>query len=126
MFESRTETTFRIKAIAEALGFILSPWMSDCGKGVVVICRLGAACGGGRVGLRRRFKAPISSEARVRIPSFALFDVGLISTGLESGRLTFGDGFLRYYAPIFLGRVRESIPSPNTELGRSRGHFFLN
>ena len=27
--------------------------------------------GGGRVGLRRRFKAPISSEARVRIPSFA-------------------------------------------------------
>ena len=30
-----------------------------------------AASGGGRVGLRRRFKAPISSEARVRIPSFA-------------------------------------------------------
>ena len=28
-------------------------------------------CGGGRVGLRRRFKAPISSEARVRIPSSA-------------------------------------------------------
>ena len=28
--------------------------------------------GGGRVGLRRRFKAPISSEARVRIPSSAL------------------------------------------------------
>jgi siroheme synthase (precorrin-2 oxidase/ferrochelatase) len=29
-------------------------------------------CGGGRVGLRRRFKAPISSEARVRIPSSAV------------------------------------------------------
>ena len=29
------------------------------------------SCGGGRVGLRRRFKAPISSEARVRIPSSA-------------------------------------------------------
>jgi hypothetical protein len=29
--------------------------------------------GGGRVGLRRRFKAPISSEARVRIPSSASF-----------------------------------------------------
>ena len=28
-------------------------------------------CGSGRVGLRRRFKAPISSEARVRIPSSA-------------------------------------------------------
>ena len=31
----------------------------------------GLYCGGGRVGLRRRFKAPISSEARVRIPSSA-------------------------------------------------------
>ena len=34
-------------------------------------CRFLEQCGGGRVGLRRRFKAPISSEARVRIPSFA-------------------------------------------------------
>ena len=38
--------------------------------------RSAATCGGGRVGLRRRFKAPISSEARVRIPSSAkLFGV---------------------------------------------------
>ena len=36
--------------------------------------------GGGRVGLRRRFKAPISSEARVRIPSFAFcsFEFGTV------------------------------------------------
>ena len=35
--------------------------------------------GGGRVGLRRRFKAPISSEARVRIPSFAFYLLSLLS-----------------------------------------------
>ena len=45
---------------------IALPWIWSRGGHTFCIC------GGGRVGLRRRFKAPISSEARVRIPSSAI------------------------------------------------------
>ena len=83
-----------------------------------------AICGGGRVGLRRRFKAPISSEARVRIPSsakkffFCLLAVSRCRSSGEQalwdplfpffrralpswGRLVSGGGFRRY-SPRFL------------------------
>jgi len=71
-------------------------------------------CGGGRVGLRRRFKAPISSEARVRIPSSAAATINPVSRpfGTRSslffrralpswGRLVSGGGSRRY-SPRFL------------------------
>jgi hypothetical protein len=53
-------------------------------------------CGGGRVGLRRRFKAPISSEARVRIPSSAK---SFCVTGQHTQDVNFLDVYLFFHFP---------------------------